>query len=130
MKDLIEKTLNFVAERKELKTDIDQFSKVKETELEESKRYKRLTNVSFKQIKLDESMSEESHRDILTHHTRSARGALAGGADPVRDKSDFKDHHTDILDSHHSNYTSDCQRSGLKPMGREDFHDHVSKALA
>ena len=76
------------------------------------------------------SASEESHRDILTHHTRSARGALAGGVDPVRDKSDFKDHHTDILDSHHSNYTVDCQRSGVKPMGRDDFHDHVSKALA
>ena len=61
MKDLVEKTLNFVAERKELKTDIDQFSKVKETELEESKRYKRLTNVSFKQVKLDEGMAKEPH---------------------------------------------------------------------
>ena len=61
MKELLERTLKFVVERKELDTDIDQFSKVKDMDIAESTEYKRLTNVSFKQMKLDEGMANEPH---------------------------------------------------------------------
>ena len=145
MKDLVEKTLNFVAERKELKTDIDQFSKVKETELEESKRYKRLTNVSFKQMKLDEGMVNEPHpvaQALAPHFPALDADAIhkaISGHDEVSPKSHATINSTpvptlinNLYDKHDDHFPGGEAYSsrGKPPLDERDFaHDLAQVAV-